>query len=141
VPMIARWPGRIAAGSTSNHVSAQWDVMPTVLELVGAAPATHSDGLSLVPTLLGTGDQPEHATMYWELGRQQAVREGTWKLYRRADAEGEVSTVELFDLATDPGEQHDMATERPGVLARMLELAATERTPSEVFPSVFDEGS
>jgi len=138
VPMIARWPGRIAAGSTTDHVSAQWDVLPTVLDLIGAPPGAVGDGISFAPTLLDRGGQSRHDTMYWELGRQQAVREGKWKLYRRADAEGAVVTVELFNLEDDPGERTDLAADRPEVLARMLQLASASRTPSELFPSPFD---
>jgi arylsulfatase len=141
VPMIARWPGRIAAGSATDHVSAQWDVLPTVLDLIDAPPATDSDGISFAPTLLRSGEQSSHDVLYWELGRQQAVREGNWKLYRRADAEGAIVTVELFDLADDPDEQTDLSADRPEVLARMLALAAASRTPSELFPSPFDAAS
>ena len=139
VPMIARWPGRIAPATTTDHVSAQWDVLPTLLELVGTPPGAGGDGLSFAPTLLDSGEQARHEILYWELGRQQAVREGNWKLYRRADAQGAIVTVELFDLGEDPNERNDLAAARPEVLARMLELATTSRTPSELFPSPFDE--
>jgi len=141
VPMIARWPGRIVAGTTTDHVSAQWDVLPTLLDLIDAPQSTDSDGVSFAPTLLDRGEQSQHDVLYWELGRQQAVREGNWKLYRRADTNGTIATVELFDLADDPHEQTDLSAVRPEVLARMLELAAAARVPSELFPSPFDEPS
>ena len=76
--------------------------------------------------------------MYWELGRQQAVRVGDWKLFRRANADGEIVDVELFNLADDVGEQNNLAAERPEVVAELIEVAARSRVPSEVFPSVFD---
>ena len=138
VPMIARWPGRIAAGTTTDHVSAQWDVLPTLLNLVDAPPAADIDGISFAPTLLDRGEQSRHDVLYWELGRQQAVRQGKWKLYRRADTEGLIVTVELFDLTEDPNERNDLSADRPEVLARMVGLAAAARTPSELFPSPFD---
>ncbi len=140
VPMIARWPGHIAAGEVADHLSAQWDVLPTVLELVGAGAAipTDIDGISFAPTLLGEDGQPTHNVMYWELGRQQAVRAGDWKLYRRANADGEIDTVELFNLADDPGEQINLAGGEPDRLAELIELARASRLPSEVFPSPFD---
>jgi arylsulfatase A-like enzyme len=137
VPMLARWPGAIAAGSVTDHPSGQWDVLATILDLIDAPPAP-SDGISFAPTLLGAGTQRQHATMYWELGRQQAVRAGWWKLYRRADAEGTIVTTELFDLEADPYEQTDLAAARPEVVAEMLEHAAAARTPSELFPSPYD---
>jgi len=137
VPMVARWPGRIAAGTTTDHVSAQWDVLPTVLDLIGAPPAA-SDGLSFAPTLLGTSGQQQHTTMYWELGRQQAVRHTNWKLYRRADADGVIVTTELFDIVADPNETTDVAADQSAVVANMLELAAASRTRSDLFPSPYD---
>ena len=140
VPMIARWPGHIAAGEVTDQLSAQWDVLPTVLELVGAREAipTDIDGISFAPTLLGEDLQVTHDVMYWELGRQQAVRAGDWKLFRRANADGEIDIVELFNLADDPGEQTNLADAEPDKLAEMIELARTSRVPSEVFPSPFD---
>ncbi len=141
VPMIARWPGHIAAGEVTDQLSAQWDVLPTLLELVGAREAipTDIDGISFAPTLLGQGTQVTHDVMYWELGRQQAVRAGDWKLFRRANADGEIELVELFNLADDPGEQMNLADSEPDKLAEMIELARASRVPSEVFPSPFDD--
>lgn len=142
VPMLARWPGRVAAGQVTDHLSAQWDVLPTILELIDVAPPAGIDGISFAPTLFGEGEQAEHQVMYWELGRQQAVRAGDWKLYRRADRDGVIDTVELYDLSEDPGEQHNLAEDRPEVVAELIEIARAARVPSEVFPSVFDvEGS
>ena len=140
VPMIARWPGHIAVGAVTDHASAQWDVLPTLLELVGATAATPTDidGISFAPTLLGEEGQAGHNVMYWELGAQQAARAGDWKLYRRANRDGEIDVVELFNLVDDPGEQTNLAESEPDKLAEMIELARASRVPSEVFPSPFD---
>jgi len=140
VPMLARWPGHIEAGTVTDHLSAQWDVLATVLDVIGVEPPDDTDGISFAPTLFGTGDQRQHDVMYWELGRQQAVRSGDWKLYRRADAQGEIVDVELFDLGDDPGEQNNLADGLPGVVEDLIELAERSRVPSEVFPSPFDAG-
>jgi arylsulfatase A-like enzyme len=139
VPMIARWPGRIAAGTISSMVSAQWDVLPTVLELAALPVAANVDGISLAPELLAAGEQAAHASLYWELGRQQAYRQGDWKLYRRADSGGQIEVTELFNLALDPNETTDLAAAEPERLAQMLAGARAARTPSEVFPSIWDE--
>ena len=140
VPMIARWPGRIAARNVSDHLSAQWDVLPTVLELTAVANpvAGEIDGISFAPTLLGEPDQQQHDALYWELGRQQAVQADGWKLYRRAGADGAIEVVELFHLREDPGEQLNLAPQEPDRVAELIELARRSRTPSEVFPSPFD---
>ena len=67
VPMIATWPGKIAAGSETDHLSAFWDVMPTLCELVGLNPPSDIDGISFLPTLLGQSErQQQHKYLYWE---------------------------------------------------------------------------
>ena len=139
VPMMARWPGHIEPGGVTEHVSAQWDVLPTVLDVLGAPPASGVDGISFAPTLLGSGEQASHEALYWELGRQQALRYGNWKLYRRAPRGDEPLVTEMYDLESDIAESRNLAHERPDVLADLLERAARSRTPSEVFPSFFDE--
>jgi arylsulfatase len=131
VPFIARWPGRIKAGSTSDHISAFWDFLPTCCELIGQDPPDEIDGISILPTLLGHHQkQKEHEIMYWELGGQQAIRMGDWKAVRTRPGR----KIELYDLSTDIGEQHDLAGEKPEIVAEMTELFETARTESDVFP-------
>ena len=84
-PFIARWPGRIKAGATSDLVGAFWDMMPTLCEIAGAPAPAGIDGLSIAPTLLGQTGQKLHEYLYWEYhsdGRAQAVRFGDWKAVR-----------------------------------------------------------
>jgi arylsulfatase len=134
VPMIAAWPGHVAPGTTTDHLSAFWDVLPTLCELAGAPVPDDVDGLSFAPTLLGRGDaQEEHDSLYWEFpsyGGQQAVRLGRWKGIRRDMFEGNL-TVELYDLETDL-EENDVADEHPDVVARMEAIMAEAHTPSEI---------
>jgi len=131
VPMIARWPGRIKPGTTSDHISAHWDVLPTLMEIAGAKERTPSglDGLSIAPALFG-GEQKKHDYLYWELGRQQAVRLGNWKAVRA----GPRQKVQLFNLASDPGEQKDVAAEQPEVKKKIEDLLVSARTESKEFP-------
>ncbi|MCJ7730381.1 MAG: arylsulfatase, partial [Sedimentisphaerales bacterium] len=83
VPMLARWPGKIKAGSVTSHISAFWDFLPTCCELVGIETPPNFDGISMLPTLLGqTRKQKKHEFLYWEFheqGKKQAVRMGDWK--------------------------------------------------------------
>ena len=86
VPMIARWPGRIEPGTTSDLPSAFWDVMPTLAEAAGCEVPEGIDGISFMPALLGRDDQREHEFLYWEFtgyGGQQALRMGDWKAVRQ----------------------------------------------------------
>jgi len=134
VPMIARWPGRIAAGATSDHVSAFWDVLPTLCEFGGAPVPDDIDGLSFAPVLLGhDASQPGHEFLYWEFpsyGGQQAVRAGRWKGIRRDIFDGNLD-LELYDLENDL-EEIDLAKERPDVVARIEAIMEREHTPSPI---------
>ncbi len=133
VPMIARWPGRIEANSTSDEPWAFWDFLPTACDLAGASAPQGIDGISMLPTLLGK-PQEGHEFLYWEFherGFNQAVRMGPWKGVRndRIDL-----PVELFDLRTDISEQHNVARQHPDVVARIDEIMRTQRTESELWP-------
>ena len=132
VPMIARWPGKIRPGSATDHVSAFWDVMPTLAELAETNPPSDIDGISLLPTLLGSGGQKRHDALYWEhFGRPaQAVRLGDWKAVRRYDGDRRPGSIELYDLKTDTGETNDVAGRNPDVV-RKIETIMASRIPSE----------
>lgn len=131
VPLIARWPGRIQAGSVSDLPVYFPDVMPTLAELAGTSPPENIDGLSFLPTLLGQSGQRRHPFMYWAFyspqgpPRAQAVRMGDWKAVQQGDAE-----LELYNLRTDLAESDDVAGRHPEVVRQMrahMERALTER--------------
>jgi arylsulfatase A len=132
VPLIVRWPGVIPAGGESNHLSAHWDMLATFAELGGVHQVPESDGISFMPTLRG-GRQREHAYLYWETGEQtgsQAVRVGRWKGVRigiKADA---AAPFQLYDLESDPAEQHDLAAKHPDVVRQLAQIAVEARVPS-----------
>jgi arylsulfatase A len=141
VPMIARWPGKIAPSTTTDHVSAFWDVLPTVAEVAGTRPPKGIDGVSFVPTLLGKPQdqqKPEH--LYWEFtgyGGQQAVRIGDWKGVRQNMLKRnnpDALKIELYNLAKDIGESNDVSGDHPDLLARMEKIMKEGRVPSELFP-------
>jgi len=131
-PMIARWPGRIEAGSRSDHISAFWDVLPTVAELAGVEPPADIDGISMLPALLGK-PQRKHEYLYWEFhegSSKQAIRMDRWKAVRRAPSR----EIELYDLETDLGEEHDVAGEHPDVIARVEKILRSVRTDADKWP-------
>jgi arylsulfatase A-like enzyme len=132
VPMIVRWPGHIKPG-TSDLVWAFWDFPPTAAELAGGKAPERIDGLSVAPTLLGKGEQKRHEFLYWEFhenGSKQAVRTGDWKTIRLTSS----GPLELYDLAKDLGEKHDVAAQHPGIVAKVAEYMKTARTESEPWP-------
>jgi arylsulfatase A-like enzyme len=135
-PMIARWPGKIKAGSSSDLISAFWDIMPTLAEISGSSLPANIDGISLLPTLLGQAGQKNHEFMYWEFheqGGRQAIRKGNWKLVRYQVFDPSKTTTELYDLSNDPGEKKNLALEHPELVTELSTLMKNARTPSEVF--------
>ncbi len=131
VPMIARWPGRIAKGSESALVSDFADMFPTFAELAAAKAPSGLDGVSLVPTLTGqTAQQKRRDHFYWEAAPQQAARRGDWKVYRRAPDR----PIELYNLASDLGETTNVASAQPEIAKAMERLLSTARTESAEFP-------
>ncbi|MDZ4699861.1 MAG: arylsulfatase [Rhodothermales bacterium] len=122
VPMIARWPGRIAAGAVSEHVGYHGDFITTFAALVDQPAPDSLDSISLLPTLLGQGEQSQHPYLYWafyEQGSRQAVRAGALKAIREPMFSGPVA---LYDLTTDPGETTNRAGEHPEEAKRLAAL-------------------
>ncbi|MEQ9407965.1 MAG: sulfatase-like hydrolase/transferase [Fuerstiella sp.] len=117
VPLIVRWPGRIAAGTTTDHVSAFWDFLPTACELAGVESPPEIDGVSYLPTLLGT-TQTVHDHLYWQYGKKSAVRKKNWKAVRP----GAGKEMEVYDLATDISEQHNVADQHPELRKEFTEI-------------------
>jgi arylsulfatase A-like enzyme len=136
-PMLVRWPGKIKPGTTSAFVGYFPDVMPTVADLAGAAShlPKQIDGLSFAPTLLGRGEQKTHEYLYWEAAgteqniTQQAVRWGNWKAVKNRGN----SAFELYDLAKDIGEEHDVAGQHPDVLKKIETICRDAHTPERVY--------
>ena len=126
VPFMARWPGKIAPRTTSDHLGYFPDLLPTLAELSGAKVPAGVDGISIAPTLIGrAAAQKQHAYLYWEFVGWTAVRQGNWRAVKPARA----TAWELYDLSTDPAESKDVAAANPAVLARLTALAAQAHTP------------
>ncbi|MDR2146915.1 MAG: arylsulfatase [Tannerella sp.] len=138
VPMIARYPGKIKAGSVSDHVSAFWDVMPTLAELTGTKAAEHTDGISFVPTLLGQSEkQQKHDYLYWEFheqGGKIAVTKGNWKAIWLNTNNPQKTAVELYDLSNDLHEDHNLARQHPEIVAELDRIMRKSHTDSPAFP-------
>jgi len=133
VPMIARWPGKIKAGSETNHISAFWDVLPTVCEIAGQPVPENIDGISFLPSLTGKGEQQQHDYLYWEFHEgqttDQAVRFGKWKAVRHAPS----APIELYDLSVDIGEEKDVAAEKPEIVVKAKKMLDETRTEHHIW--------
>lgn len=131
VPMIARWPGQIQPARTSRIPAASWDFMATLAELAGVARPAHTDGISLVPSLLGHPErQRAREYLYWEhhMGKQQAVRLGSWKGIRFG---GTKEPIELYDLNADIGETHNVAEGHPDIVRGIMAIMEEARANCE----------
>ncbi len=137
VPMIARWPGQIAPGSQTDHVSAFWDFLPTVCQMTGTAVPDEADGLSYLPTLLNAPGQQQHDYLYWEFperGYSVALRQGKWKAVRGNMQENPTGPIELYNLENDLSEQHDVADQHPQKVKELTQLMSQAHEPSALFP-------
>ena len=122
VPLIVHWPENIAAGGVSSHISAAWDLMPTLAQIADIPAPPGTDGISMVPTLLGDEGQAEHEYLYWNFQwasttgtvDERAVRSGKWKAWW-----ANWRSIRLFNLETDIGETTDVAAANPDVVKRM----------------------
>ncbi len=135
VPMIASWPGKIEPDSETDHISAFWDVMPTLSSIVESKEFNKSDGLSFLPTMIGdTENQQQHEFLYWEFpayGGQQAVRLGDWKGIRK-NIQKDSMHIALYNLKTDLREQNDVAAENPEIVEKIKAIMESEHKPATI---------
>lgn len=140
VPLIATWPDRIEPGRISNHISAAWDIMPTLAEVLEIE--VFSDGLSFLPELIGENQNQSHAYLYWEYpenGGSIAIRMQNWKGIIENINQGD-SRMQLFDIEKDPSEFNDLANQFPGIVTLLHEYINISRIKPQVekFNFIFD---
>ncbi len=129
VPFLVRWPGHIAPGETSDHVCYAADIMPTLQQLSQSKLSLPVDGISILPTLLGTGKQAEHPYLYWEFyeqGSRQSVRFGDWVAIREPMLSG---PVQLFNVVNDVSESMDMADSLPDLVEKAMAFMDEAHVP------------
>jgi arylsulfatase A-like enzyme len=136
IPFIARWDKHIAPGSINNHIGVFYDMMPTFVELTGQSErwTQRTDGVSMLPTLSGAGEQQRHDYLYWEFHEEngrQAVRRGPWKLIRQNIRTN--PTLELYNLDDDLGETNNLASKYPETVQELSNIMENTRTHSTLF--------
>jgi arylsulfatase A len=128
VPFIARWPGKIKAGSQSDLVTVQYDMLATFSAVTGEL-VSNTDGISILPTLLGKPQQERHPYLYFEYpenGGQVAVRMGDWKGIRKNIIKDSKAAWELYNLSTDPQEKNNIASLHKDMLDRFNAIVKKE---------------
>lgn len=129
VPFIARWPGKIPAGTTSDLVSVQYDLMATLGELTEVS-AGNTDGISFLPILMGkTDQQKKHDYIYFEYpekGGQLAIRMGDWKGVKLNMKKQPSGTWLLFNLKKDRNETTDVSKKHPEIIKQFDAIVQKE---------------
>lgn len=135
-PFIVRWDGHIAPGSETDHISAFWDFLPTVCDLVDLPAPEDINGISYLPTLTGKGRQCKHDYIYYEFyergGKQSVMRDG-WKLVRLNMSYPEKYKEELYNIDNDISEENNLIDRYPEKAANLRELADKARFESLIF--------
>lgn len=137
VPLVVRWPGRVAAGTTSDYPCYFPDHFATLCDVVKRDVPGERDGVSLLPVLTGEGSPAKRNPMVWvfpEYGGQVAVRMGKFKAVRQGLSTRKVGEWEVYDMARDPQEREDLAAEHPEVVAEALRVLREEMDENAVFP-------
>lgn len=137
VPMIVQWQGHVEAGQKSAHVGAFWDIGPTLLDLIKAKPLRNTDGITFLPELIGEGEQQKHGYLYWEFhdqGGKQAIRIGDYKAIRLNAGRDPNGEIELYHLASDIREQHNVADEHPRLIEQAAKIMKEARIEQPLFP-------
>jgi arylsulfatase A-like enzyme len=127
IPTVMRWPAKITkqsrlkAGTSTSRIIDVTDLLPTFCDLAQVPTPLGIDGVSLAPTLTGSGHQRRREFLIHEAGNGQSIIRGKDKLVRTKQG------FELYDLAADHGEKHDLAAAQPELVAELTELLLGER--------------
>jgi arylsulfatase A-like enzyme len=120
VPFFVSWPGKLPAGKVYDEPVIALDISPTCMAVAGGETDRGSDGINLLPYLMGENPNPPHMALCWRFGPQKAIRKGNWKLvdWRSFDGNSQ-SGWQLYDLSNDIGESKDVAAAHPELVSEL----------------------
>ena len=121
VPFMVQWKGTLPAGKVYDKMVVSTDIFATSLALAGVETMPETDGVNLIPYLLGKNKGRPHEKMYWRQGNKSAVRVGDWKLVRHGSSR-RVGPWELYDLANDLSESKNLRSARPQKYEELLRV-------------------
>jgi arylsulfatase A-like enzyme len=136
-PLIAYWKDKIKPGSTSTHISAFWDFLPTCAEILNVKNPEKIDGISFLPTLLGKPkEQVAHEYLYWERDQSVGIRKGDMKAVIKYESDVQYPSVQIYNLSKDPFEKNDLASIMPQLKDDFIKMAKSAHIESELFPLI-----
>jgi arylsulfatase A-like enzyme len=144
VPLVMALPGGREAVGRGRSIDTRvrlLDVLPTVLDVAGLEIPEHLQGESMLPLLAGGAAPGAPVVSHWLRGRQQSLRLGDHKLIQDVPSDGSKPVEELYDLAQDPGETHDLLAGQPALAARLRERLDAVRESCETLRARFDQGA
>ncbi|WP_281614751.1 sulfatase-like hydrolase/transferase [Flammeovirga sp. SubArs3] len=138
IPYIAKWPNHIKSGKESDFIITDYDIMPTVADLMGIDLEV-TDGISYLPTLLGKGKQKSHDFIFFKcttgVSQDVIIKDG-WKLINERDVEKsdfetqqKVYKWALYHLDKDPYEKKDLAAKYPEKVKELKALIQQQNQP------------
>ncbi|MCA9015452.1 MAG: arylsulfatase [Planctomycetaceae bacterium] len=128
VPLVVRWPKHVAPGASSSRMVCLTDLLATSAAIMGAELPQRGaeDSISFLPALLGKSNADARRSLVNHSNHGEfAYRDGPWKLVFKMSGKnleqsrGKPTIAELYNLDTDIGEQHDLAKQRPEIVAQM----------------------
>lgn len=133
VPFMVAWSGRLPRGARYDELVASIDLTATLLAAANAEVEGRAlDGVNLLPDLMDESSAAPRQRIYWRTTPNYAITDGDWKLLVMERADGAGMHILLFNLANDPGEQRNLAEDRPDVVER---LTATFEAWSSTVPA------
>ncbi|NWK56538.1 arylsulfatase [Verrucomicrobiaceae bacterium N1E253] len=125
-PMIVRWPEKIQPGSRTSHLSAHYDFMPTLADIVGSQQPENKDGISYLPKLLGRNQPNTHDWIFIQNTGPRSLsalitRKG-YKLIQLKD-----KSYQLYHILKDPGEHHNIAKQHPELVKQLIPVFETQQ--------------
>lgn len=135
-PFLVQWPGHFPGGQVHKQLTSAMDIVPTALAVAGLSdtlPATETDGVNLLPLLTAAANPPARDQLAWRYGpKHSAIRVGNWKLVNNG-----IGRWELYDLAVDPSETKNLASQQPGKVSELT--AAYEKWDATMSPPLWLE--
>lgn len=126
VPILISWPGQTPTGKISDKIMSALDIFPTLCGMAGVEIPAHLDGIDLSSFVLEEQNDERERALFWDTGREAAVRKGKWKLrtaWNDQHARYEMVELELgtflYDLEKDPGENTNLSDKQPAILQEL----------------------